>query len=61
MENKLHKWLFDQFTKSNIRKYHKYFDEWVSGITNDQICGFKEQMIGMETGSKYINKIGAEN
>ena len=30
-----------QKNKSNIKKYHKYFQEWVKNITLNQIDGFK--------------------
>ena len=40
------------FTMIIIKKYHKYFEEWISGITSNQIDGMREQMIGMITQSK---------
>jgi hypothetical protein len=52
MEKDLKDWLEIQFYKDNIRKYHKYFDEWVSNVTLDQIDGLRQQMVGMITQSK---------
>jgi hypothetical protein len=45
-------WLEIQFYKDNINKYHKYFTEWVSALTESQIPGFEDQMIGISTQSK---------
>lgn len=52
MEKDLIDWLEIQFYKTNIPKYHKYFKEWVSALTESQIPGFRDQMIGMATQSK---------
>lgn len=40
----LEEWLEKQFYYSNHSKYHKYFKEWISNITEDQIQGYKNQM-----------------
>lgn len=33
-----------KFRKDNHRKYHKYFDLWISNITESQMIGFSKQM-----------------
>lgn len=52
MDKDLRDWLEIQFYKDNLKKYHHYFNEWVSNITNNQISGLHDQMIGMITKSK---------
>ena len=52
MEKDLKDWLELQFYKDNIKKYHKYFNDWVSNLTLNQIDGFREQMFGMINQSK---------
>ena len=52
MDRDLYNWLQKQFYADNIKKYHKYFEEWVAGVTPAQIVGFQDQMIGMITQSK---------
>ena len=37
---------------NNHKKYHKYFKEWIKNLTNDQINGFNDLMIGVLTQSK---------
>lgn len=54
MNNILKEWLRVEFYKSNILKYVKYFDEWVEGITENQIDGFEQQRIGQLTKNKSI-------
>ena len=46
MEKELYNWLEIQFYRRNHVKYHKYFKEWVSNLTIDQIDGQRQQMIG---------------
>ena len=52
MEKDLRDWLEIQFYRNNINKYHKYFKEWVDNLTDNQILGLREQMIGFITQSK---------
>lgn len=52
MEEDILNWLEIQFYRDNHKKYHKYFQEWVKNITLNQIDGFREQMIGIQTQSK---------
>ena len=54
MTDTLKEWLRNEFYKSNIPKYHKYFENWVEGITENQIDGFEQQRIGQITKSKCI-------
>ena len=52
MTKELHDWLEKEFNMNNHKKYHKYFKEWVKNLTNDQINGFNDLMIGVLTQSK---------
>lgn len=40
----LYTWLEKQFYYSNHTKYRKYFKEWISNITQDQLNGYRNQM-----------------
>ena len=48
----LKKWIEIEFYNSNIKKYHKYFEEWYSNLCNNQLDGFNNQMIGKLNNSK---------
>lgn len=37
MNDNLYKYLQAEFKRNNLSKYHKYFDEWVSNLTDNQI------------------------
>lgn len=37
-------WLAERWKKDNAPKYQKYFEEWFSNITEDQVLGYYEQM-----------------
>ena len=52
---KLYGWLQKEFYYSNHPKYKKYFEEWISNITIDQVDGFEKQMIGQIEKSKVYN------
>ena len=54
MTKELHDWLEKEFIMSNHKKYHKYFKEWINNLTNDQINGFNDLMIGVLTQSKIL-------
>jgi hypothetical protein len=54
MNSVLREWLRVEFYKSNVTKYVKYFDEWIEGITENQINGFEQQRIGQITKNKYV-------
>ena len=32
---------------SNLKKYHKYFNEWVKNLTPNQLNGFDKQRISI--------------
>ena len=44
INKELRQWLLERWLSDNHKKYHKYFDEWVSNITMSQIEGFSKQM-----------------
>lgn len=44
MTKGLYEWLEFRFYRDNHIKYRKYFKEWVSNITPNQIEGFYKQM-----------------
>lgn len=44
MTKGLYDWLEFRFYRDNHIKYRKYFKEWVSNITPNQIEGFYKQM-----------------
>ena len=54
MPKELLNWLEHEFFKSNHPKYHKYFQEWIANVTQDQIEGFEKQRIGQITQNKHI-------
>lgn len=44
MERELYEWLEYRFYRDNHLKYRKYFKEWITNITLNQIDGFRRQM-----------------
>ena len=46
MTKELYNWLELRFRQDNHPKYTRYFEEWISNITDDQILGFSKQMGG---------------
>ena len=44
MSEQLNTYLEMRFYKENHSKYHKYFKEWVSNITETQILYFTKEM-----------------
>ena len=44
MTEQLYTYLQLRFCKENHVKYHKYFEEWVQNITNNQIHYFNIEM-----------------
>lgn len=44
ISKELYEYLKKDWKKCNHTKYHKYFDEWVSNITDDQIHYYTIQM-----------------
>lgn len=43
----LFNWLEERFRLDNHKKYHKYFDEWVSNLTSNQITYFEKQRLSL--------------
>lgn len=42
VSKKLYLWLKKEFEISNHKKYHKYFEEWFTNLTKDQLNGFNK-------------------
>lgn len=43
MNKDLYNWLEKEWRFNNHVKYQKYFKEWISNLTPDQIFGFAKQ------------------
>jgi hypothetical protein len=43
--NELDEWLKYQFRISNHKKYLKYYEEWVSNLTQSQLDGFENNRL----------------
>ena len=58
MDDELKIWLHDQFMRSNIKKYHCYFEAWYANLTKSQLYYFGLQKRHIENGSltKWITK-----
>lgn len=37
----MEEYLIKRFIRNNHRKYHKYVNEWISNLTEDQLAYFK--------------------
>lgn len=48
-ESKLKEYLKKEFDWNNHKKYRKYFDEWYSNLTENQILYYKSYSIGQKT------------
>lgn len=48
METELYEWLRKEFYYSNVNKYKRYFEGWISNIVPSQVDGFREQMYRKE-------------
>lgn len=55
MSEVLYEWLKRMWYRDNHKKYHKYFDEWISNVTNIQIDYFEKQRKSLIDGSKIIS------
>lgn len=42
MNKELTEYLKKEFRLNNLPRYQKYFDEWISGLTSDQIYYYKK-------------------
>ena len=49
----LEKYLKFRFITNNVKHYHGYFDEWVSGLTETQINYFEREMENLINNGKY--------
>jgi len=41
MNDRLYKYLQDEWKRNNLPKYQKYFEEWVNNLTENQIYYYK--------------------
>ena len=55
IQKELYDWLQFRWRNDNHTKYHKYFDDWVNNVTEDQIDGFNKQL-NSKIGQDYIWK-----
>ncbi len=46
MEDKLKEYIWQDFRRSNIPKYYKYFDEWYNNLTDNQKYYWSLRMTG---------------
>ena len=44
MQKQLETYLEVRFYKENHSKYHKYFREWLSGVTDNQTMYYQKEM-----------------
>ena len=45
-EKSIKEYIRRDFYRSNIEKYHKYFDEWYNNLTDTQLFYWKKRMNG---------------
>lgn len=50
LDNELKEWLFQHWRRDNHTKYLRYFEEWISNITESQIYYFNKQMHNEKNG-----------
>jgi uncharacterized protein YfdQ (DUF2303 family) len=50
VDSRLYNWLENNWKYNNHKKYHKYFEKWISNITENQIQSFNKMM---ERGDVY--------
>lgn len=50
LDNELKEWLFQHWRRDNHTKYLRYFEEWISNITESQIYYFHKQMYNEKNG-----------
>ena len=53
MDNVLYEHLKNQFFRNNHAKYRKYFEEWFSNLTKEQLYYFEIERINIINKSKY--------
>lgn len=49
MTKQLKSYLWQEFSKNNLPKYYKYFEQWVSNLTDNQIAYFTAYMLERKT------------
>lgn len=47
MNNELNNYLELMFLHCNLKKYHKYFNEWLNNLTPIQLEGFNKQRVSI--------------
>lgn len=52
INNILFDYLRDRFYKNNHTKYRKYFDEWISNITENQLFYYEKERISIKNQDK---------
>ena len=45
----LKSYLWQEFNKNNLPKYYKYFEQWVSNLTDNQVAYFTAYMLNLKT------------
>ena len=49
----LKQYLWIEFSHSTVPKYYKYFEEWFSNLTENQILFYTAYMNGLKTPYQY--------
>lgn len=49
ISSQLKSYLWQEFAQNNLPKYYKYFEQWVSNLTNNQIAYFAAYMLERKT------------
>lgn len=49
MTPQLKSYLWQEFIKNNLPKYYKYFEQWVSNLTDNQVAYFTAYMSERKT------------
>lgn len=45
----LKSYLWQEFSKNNLPRYYKYFEQWINNLTNNQIAYFTAYMLEHKT------------
>lgn len=49
----LERYLLFRFKANNRNAYHRYYDEWLSGVTDEQLEYFEREMYNLISQGKY--------
>ena len=49
----LEKYLLFRFKTNNHNRYHRYYEEWLSGVTKEQLEYFEKEMYKLIEDGKY--------